>query len=59
MTSVDELAQTLEAHVMPGRIGDATDLAMVLDGFIAERVAECLRLAEAMKIDFANGDGNG
>lgn len=51
MTSVDELAQTLEAHMMPGRIGDATDLAMVLDSYISERVSECLRLAEAMKLD--------
>jgi hypothetical protein len=51
MTSVDELAQTLETHLMPGRIGDAVDLAMVLDSYIAERVAECLRLAEAMKQD--------
>jgi hypothetical protein len=51
MTSVDELAQTLEAHVMPGRIRDATDLAMVLDSYISDRVAECLRLAEAMKLN--------
>lgn len=51
MTQVDELAKTLEAHLMPGRIGDAMDLAMVLDGFITERVAECLRMAEALKQD--------
>jgi len=51
MTSVDELAQTLETHLMPGRIGDAMDLATVFDGYISERVAECLRLADAMKLD--------
>jgi hypothetical protein len=51
MTEVDELAKTLETHLMPGRIGDAVDLAMVLDSYITERVAECLRVAEAIKQD--------
>jgi hypothetical protein len=51
MTEVDELAKTLEAHLMPGRIGDALDLAMVLDSFITERVAEGVRLLEALKQD--------
>lgn len=40
MTKVEELATVLEAHVMPGRIGDAMDLATAIDELIKQRVAE-------------------
>lgn len=42
MTQVEELAKALEAHVMPGRIGDAMDLAMSIDALITQRVVEAI-----------------
>jgi hypothetical protein len=37
---IKELAQALECYVMPNRMGDAVDLAAIIDTYVRDRIAE-------------------
>lgn len=45
MTPIEELARALEAYVMPNRMGDAIDLATIIDTTVRDRVATILKNA--------------
>jgi hypothetical protein len=45
MTPIEELARALEAYVMPNRMGDAIDLATIIDTTVRDRVASILKNA--------------
>ena len=44
MSSVDKLAVMLECHVMPGRLGDAMELAFAIEDLIDAKIYAAMRV---------------